>query len=51
MELEDLFDVMRRFESDQDEKYHIMALYLVRNRAASFHPGGDLVESLLVELG
>ena len=49
--LEDRFDVLRRFEVDQDEKYGLMAFYLVYNRAASFHTGEDLVESLLTELG
>lgn len=51
MRLEDRFDVLRRFEVDQDEKYGLMAFYLVYNRAASFHTGEDLVESLLTELG
>ncbi len=51
MVLEDLFDVMRRFEFDQDEKYNIMAYYLNRNHLGIFQTGGDLVESFLEELG
>ena len=31
MVLEDLFDVMRGFESDQDDKYSLTAYYLNRN--------------------
>jgi hypothetical protein len=51
MVLEDLFDVMRGFESDQDDKYSLTAYYLNRNHLGIFQTGGDLVESFLEELG